>query len=38
MKTLVVGSAMIDMLMLRCWGQKPYYSTLKILHKSLSFA
>ena len=22
----------------RCWGQKPYYSTLKILHKSLSFA
>ena len=23
---------------IRCWGQKPYYSTLKILHKSLSFA
>ncbi len=22
----------------RCWGQKPHYSTLKILHKSLSFA
>ena len=22
----------------RCWGQKPYYSTLKILHKSLNFA